>query len=102
MIERIAHIAVNGTPLPAFLCTPDALDELAVGYLLTQGYVASASEIMPTHVDSLFVQVATKHSLPAVQVLEDRIASLAPVRTAPFLFHLHMLQTFCFLSRLYQ
>ena len=41
MIERIVPWQLNGQKQSAFLCTPEHLDELAAGYLYTQGMIAA-------------------------------------------------------------
>lgn len=80
MIERIVRFTVNGQPMPSFVCTPEALDELAAGYLLTQGHIASAKEIASVSVDGLSVDVRTANPLRPACPVEVRVASLAPVQ----------------------
>lgn len=84
MMERIVNISVNGFPLPAFLCTPEALDDLAVGYLLTQGHIANATDIETVAVDGLRVAVTTNGPLRPAPALEARIDALSPVAVKPF------------------
>ena len=38
-------LEVNGEPLVTWMCTPDLLEELAVGWLASEGYIASAAEV---------------------------------------------------------
>ena len=45
MIERIVPWQLNGQKQSAFLCTPEHLDELAAGYLYTQGMIAGLGDI---------------------------------------------------------
>jgi len=38
-------LEVNGTPLVTWMCTPDLLEELAVGWLAGEGYIESVDEV---------------------------------------------------------
>jgi FdhD protein len=38
-------LEVNGTPLVTWMCTPDLLEELVVGWLSGEGYIASVDEV---------------------------------------------------------
>lgn len=45
MIERVVPWQINGQRQASFLCTPEHLDELAAGYLFTQGMIASLADV---------------------------------------------------------
>lgn len=81
MIERIVSFVVNGEPMPSFLCTPDSLEELAVGFLLTQRHIADVSEIKRIDVRDLSVSVQTRGRIAPLLSLEERINQLAPYQT---------------------
>jgi len=85
MLERVVDLTVNGKTMPSFLCTPDALDEMAVGYLLTQGHIDSASQIDSVSVRDLSVFVRTRSPIRPLLPIQARIESLRPVaeREAP-------------------
>jgi len=78
MIERIVSFAVDGVGMPSFLCTPEHLDELAAGYLLTQGHVESVAAIVSIVVDGLSVRAATRGGIAPARPVEERIAALLP------------------------
>ena len=48
--EGLACISVNGRELATFMCTPDRLDELAIGFLFNEGIVSALSEIENLHI----------------------------------------------------
>ena len=46
IVEEVpVWLEVNGRPLVTWMCTPDLLEELAVGWLHGEGYIASASQV---------------------------------------------------------
>ncbi len=45
LMERIVPWTVNGAAQHAFLCTPEHLDELALGHLLAQGMIEDAADV---------------------------------------------------------
>jgi FdhD protein len=45
VIEAESSLMVNGKEWIAFMCTPDHLEELAVGYLYNEGFIQSKEEI---------------------------------------------------------
>lgn len=49
--EVSLRILVNDIELVTFLCTPEKLDYLAVGYLYTEGYISSVGDIISIDVD---------------------------------------------------
>lgn len=80
MIERIVPWTLNGEAQPSFLCTPDALEELAAGHLLAQGRVDSIGDVARVLWDGQAIAVQT-HTPPRPQpTLEARLASLRPVQ----------------------
>lgn len=85
MIERIVSFAVNDELMPSFLCTPDSLSELAVGYLLTQRYIAGTNEIKSLHVEDLSISVKTWGRIAPLISVEERIKQLKPCNTQQML-----------------
>ncbi len=85
MIERIVRFAVDGQEMAPFICTPEALDELAIGYLFTQGMINGVGDIADIRIDGLAVSVTTRTPLCAALPLAVRMDSLRPVTcTAQF------------------
>ncbi len=80
MVERVVLFTVDGKAFPPFLCTPEALDELAVGHLIAQGWIASAKDIASVRADGLSVAVKTTHGVTEPPFVDARIAALRPVR----------------------
>lgn len=60
--EMPAELWVNGKKITTFLCTPSDLEDLAVGHLLTRGYIPDIREILDMAVDpeSFVIRVSTK------------------------------------------
>jgi FdhD protein len=44
--EAPVWLELNGAPAVTWMCTPDRLDDLVVGWLFGEGYIESASEIL--------------------------------------------------------
>ncbi len=79
MMERLVCWQVNGPDMPAFLCTPEALDELAVGHLLTQGWIREMSALTSVQAEALRVRVETCVPLAELLPLAQRIEALQQV-----------------------
>ena len=82
MLERIVHWTLNGQAQPPFLCTPEALEDLAAGFLLTAGRVKAFSQIsgISSSQDSLAVQLSGE---PApTQYIDKRLSLTAPLESA--------------------
>src|SRR5689334_20984551 len=43
--EVLVWLEVNGEPAVTWMCTPDQLEELAVGWLHGEGYIADVGEV---------------------------------------------------------
>ncbi len=43
--EALVWLEINGTPAVTWMCTPDLLDDLVVGWLFGEGYIESAGDI---------------------------------------------------------
>ena len=80
MIERIVRFEVNREKQPSFLCTPDALEELAVGHLLAEGTIQNAKQVLTVRAEELAVFVQTDAPLRAPLTIEERIEALTPVK----------------------
>ena len=84
MIERIGTVTVNGTALPPYLCTPEHLDELAVGSLFVQGMIHSAADVLDIHTDELNVSVRIAfENHPSPLSLAARLESLCVLPPSP-------------------
>ena len=77
--EAPVKLVVNGKTLVTFMCTPQALDELAVGYLYSLGHISGLEDIESYRVskDLEKVSVCTKDVLPAEQYSLDHVLSTA-------------------------
>ncbi|NHM13226.1 formate dehydrogenase accessory sulfurtransferase FdhD [Xiamenia xianingshaonis] len=58
--EHVVRVRVDGAPIAEMVCSPDHLDELAVGRLLSEGVVRSAHDIANVHVDESGTQVSVR------------------------------------------
>lgn len=95
--EHGAAILVNGQPAFRVVCTPAMLPELALGRLLTEGWIASAREVEQIQVraDGMEIRVELSHPLAARRAADQEVASsadqlplsspaeLCPLRLAP-------------------
>lgn len=81
MIERIVSFSVNGEPMQSFLCTPDALEELAVGFLLTQGHIQGIDDILSIAIEELSISVKTRGPLRPLLPTEARVQALRASET---------------------
>jgi FdhD protein len=50
-MEKAVALEVNGTGIATLMCTPRDLDVLALGYLLTNGIIASIDEVQGVRID---------------------------------------------------
>lgn len=97
-VEHAAAIVVNEQPAFRVVCTPELLPQLALGRLLTEGWIVSAQEVEQVAVcaEGLKISVYLKHPLAAQQSAAQEVPScctdnltltspvaLAPLRTVP-------------------
>lgn len=75
--EHAAAIYVNEQPAFRVVCTPALLPQLALGRLLTEGWIASADEVEQIAVcaEGAKVQVYLRHPLPTRRVAAQEVAS---------------------------
>lgn len=69
-VEEVAvWLEVNGVPLVTWMCTPDLLEELAVGWLHGEGYIEDVSQVhlRPCSTDLGFWATIPPERLAAVQ-----------------------------------
>lgn len=78
MQEALVHFELNGQPQPPFLCTPENLEELAAGYLLTSGRIKSLSEIGSILLSKKGLEVTTKAPPLPASFINRRLEGLAP------------------------
>ena len=81
MLERVVHWTLNGQAQPPFLCTPEALEDLAAGFLLTSGRVKAYSQICSISFsqDSLAVQLSGEPAPP--HYIDMRLSLTAPLKS---------------------
>lgn len=48
--EGLACISVNGAELASFMCSPNQLEQLAIGFLYNEGIIQSAGEVASLHI----------------------------------------------------
>lgn len=81
MIERIVPWQLNGQKQSAFLCTPEHLDELAAGYLYTQGMIAGLADIAELAGDENGLRVVLRPGIaPQRTDILERLEHAAPCR----------------------
>ena len=75
--EHAAAIYVNEQPAFRVVCTPALLPQLALGRLLTEGWIASADEVEQIAVcaEGAKVQVYLHHPLPTRRAAAQEVAS---------------------------
>ena len=75
--EQAAVIYVNEQPAFRVVCTPQLLPQLALGRLLTEGWIASAGEVEQIAVcaEGAKVQVYLRHPLPTRRAAAQEVAS---------------------------
>ncbi len=95
MIERIVPWTLNGQKQSAFLCTPQYLQELAAGYLYTQGFIRSLSDIAEIREQDNGMAVVTRYTPSAgcADILE-RLQQCAPC-TGDFQVDMEYVQQLC-------
>ena len=96
--EHAAALYVNEQPAFRVVCTPELLPQLALGRLLTEGWIASAGEVEQIAVcaEGLKISVHLTHSLTARSAAAQEVSScctdnitlgnpveLQPLRGAP-------------------
>ena len=98
--EHAAAILVNEQPAFRVVCTPELLPQLALGRLLTEGWIASAEEVEQISVcaEGLKVNIYLNHPLTARRAAAQEVSScctdnvalgspveVQPLRTVPYL-----------------
>lgn len=91
--ERAAAILVNEQPAFRVVCTPELLPQLALGRLLTEGWINSADEVERVAVcaQGLKISVQLRHPLAAAEqagqevpsCCTDNLTLASPVRLPP-------------------
>ena len=76
-VEHAAVIYVNEQPAFRVVCTPELLPQLALGRLLTEGWIASAAEVQQIAVcaEGLKLQVYLDHPLAARSAAAQEVSS---------------------------
>lgn len=62
--ERSVLLRVNGEPVVSLLCTPSDIDALAVGFLVSEGFLSANSLPRSVAVDEAALEVAVEMELP--------------------------------------
>ncbi len=75
--EHASALYVNEQPAFRVVCTPELLPQLALGRLLTEGWIASADEVEQIAVcaEGAKVQVYLRHPLPTRRAAAQEVAS---------------------------
>ena len=104
--EHAAVIYVNEQPAFRVVCTPQLLPQLALGRLLTEGWIASAEEVEQIAVcaEGLKINIYLNHPLTARRAAAQEVSScctdnvalgspveVQPLRTVPHLSLIHIL-----------
>ena len=78
--EHAAVIYVNEQPAFRVVCTPQLLPQLALGRLLTEGWIASAEEVEQIAVcaEGLKVNIYLNHPLTARRAAAQEVAFVGP------------------------
>ncbi|MBI5829949.1 MAG: formate dehydrogenase accessory sulfurtransferase FdhD [Chloroflexi bacterium] len=63
--ERSILLKINGEPVVSLLCTPSDIDALAVGFLISEGFLSAASQPRSVAFDEKKLEVAVEAELPA-------------------------------------
>lgn len=79
-VEHAAALLVNEQTAFRVVCTPELLPQLALGRLLTEGWIASADEVEQVAVcaEGLKVSVHLTHPLAAAPAAGQRCRAAAP------------------------
>ena len=79
--EHAAAILVNEQPAFRVVCTPELLPQLALGRLLTEGWITAADEVERVAVcaQGLKISVQLCHPLAAAEQAGQEVPPLAPV-----------------------
>ena len=76
--ERCFTLRVNGEPVEQIFCSEGDWRELSIGYLLSQGRVGSANDILCAVEEKDAVDVLLKGALRPAGFLTDRLSALIP------------------------
>ena len=79
MMERVVRWTLNGVRQPPFLCTPEHLDDLALGYLLNAGMVDGPDSVTSIEVGENEVAVRTAYVPWPMAPIDERLDRLAPL-----------------------
>lgn len=79
MLERVIHWTLGGRPQPPFLCTPDDLQDLVRGHLLSQGVIRSDQDILALTAHEDCVSVSLRGAPLEAQPIDGRLAALRPL-----------------------
>lgn len=79
MIERVVGWTLNGVRQPPFLCTPDSLEDLALGHLLSAGVIDAPTDIAEIAVLEGHIMVRTAGSPGQMAYIDERLNRLDPL-----------------------
>ncbi len=95
MIERVVPWTLNGKKQSAFLCTPQYLQDLAAGYLYTQGLIAGLPDIAGISGGEDGLKVALRCEVPSgYSDILERLQKCVPC-TGDFCMPLSQVQQLC-------
>lgn len=79
MLERIILWEINGAAQPPFVCTPEALSDLAVGHLITMGRVETIADIVSIDIAKEKIKVFLHGQDTSACHIGERLTSLSPI-----------------------
>lgn len=74
-VESPLEIEVNGVPRATLLCTPEALEELVVGWCFNQGFVDSIADLASVRFKGGRASVMLNRSLPGGHEWKEQLAA---------------------------
>ncbi len=81
MLERIVHWTMNGQSQAPFLCTPDAMEDMISGYLLSAGIIRGLQDIESLQIADEHIAVRLKQRpLPHLPI-DQRLERLLPLES---------------------
>ena len=77
IVEKTVSLIVNGERLLSFQCLPEMLEELAVGFLITEGLASSAKDILSVAVNPESSELVANLRVEAARLKEFREALIS-------------------------
>jgi FdhD protein len=74
-VESPVQISVNGTPFTVLLATPEHLDDLALGVLLTERIIEDPRDVLSVHNSAFLQEVTVNVTVSAEKVRAERMGA---------------------------